>query len=500
MRDIISISQFTLEEILEILEAAQKVMPYAENQIHPKDLEFSNLAKVTLFFAEPSTRTLGSYKEAAEIYGFRTQEISGQEATSLMKKESFADTIRTLASQGANILVIRSKYEGAAQFAVEILYQGGWAVSVHNAGDGAHQHPTQALLNLLALKSRLGRISGFTLGLIGDLKYSRTIHSDLEVLRLLTRQYGNIKIRAVSTPETKLDSYLKEGLEIEEGDFLELLSDCDVVMVTRIQEERFLDPQELQRVRGRFVINREVLENILRPNVIIMHPLPRNYEIAPEISSDPRIFAWEQMKFGVPLRMILLRESYCHRKDKPIIFEEKMATPQIIIEEPAEERLKRNKEKGKHERYFRPIRDNGMIIDHLPLGMGDTIKRLIKQHGGLKKKNGCIHTLEGVKRLSSDALKDVIVLEGHFIPEKLYAPIAFLAPKVTFNLIQDGQFKKIKVKVTGSSISGIFKCPNSFCISNNDPEAISRFYLYDEGFAICGFCHRRFNHKELLSN
>lgn len=500
MKDVITTAQFTLDEVLNILEEAQEMVSCVRNQQINSFFYLFGLAKVALFFAEPSTRTLGSYKEAAERLGFRTQEISGKEATSLMKGESFADTIRTLASQGADVLVIRTKYEGGARFAAEVLARGGYPVSAQNAGDGANQHPTQALLNLLALKTRLGRIHNFIFGMVGDLKYSRTINSDLDILRLLHQRYKDIKIKAVSAPETRIEPYRKYGLDIEEGESLELLSDCDVIMVTRIQEERFVDPNELRRVRGRFVINRRVLEEVLRSDVIIMHPLPRREEISPEISNDRRIFMWKQMEFGIPLRMVLLRRGYLERKNDSYFSPDRPAKQKIIVEEPAEDRLRKGKERGKQEKYFRPIYEKGMIIDHLPFGMGDLIKRLIRQYAGLRGE-GCIHTLEGVKRLSTGGRKDVIVLEGQYIPEEFYGIVAFVAPEVTFNVIEEGLFRKIKVDISGSTISKAFNCPNTFCITNNDPEAKPRFVVHNNGrVVVCDYCNRFFNREEILSN
>jgi|GEM_PF-69159 len=503
MKHFLGIQDFALDALVELLEySREKMVPCARAQTRPDFHTTPELAKVTLLFLEPSTRTLSSYREAAELLGFRVQEISGVEGTSFMKKESFADGVRTLAEEGANVMVIRSKFEGAPRFAAEIFDRMGYPVAVHNAGDGANRHPTQAMLNFLTILVKLGRLHDFRVGFLGDLRYSRTIHSDLDMLRLLIERYRDIKIVAVSAPEAALYPSQMMGLNIEESDSIESLRDCDIIMATRIQEERYPDPNELAKVMGRFTIGRRVLENVLRKDVIIMHPGPRGSEIAPDISEDPRVIMWKQMHYGIPARMALLMRSFQARKTVSIPPEAPASNLNVLVEESVEERLARRKTPDGPYRYFMPIKERGMVIDHLPLGSGDAIKRLLRDHAGLRGDEGCIHQHEGVKVAKGtpdERRKDVIVLEGQFIGSRFYGAIQFIAPEATFNVIENGTFRKIKADMPKILPPGIFRCPNAVCITNNDPEAQARFTVESMGIAAtCAYCNRTFTRDELL--
>jgi len=504
MKHFLGIQDFDLDTLVELLEySCKKMVPCARAQTRPDFYSGPDLPKATLLFLEPSTRTLASYREAAELLGFRVQEISGVEGTSFMKKESFADGVRTLAEEGANIMVIRSKLEGAPRFAAEIFDRMGYGVAVHNAGDGANRHPTQAMLNFLTIKMKLGRLHDFTVGFLGDLRYSRTIHSDLDMLKLLIERHGDIKIKAVSAPEAALLPSQKMGLNIEESDSIEALADCDIVMATRIQEERYPDPSELAKVTGRFTINRRVLDEVLRDDVIIMHPGPRGSEVAPEISEDKRVVMWEQMHYGVPARMALLTRSFQARKTTSLPPEAPASNLNVLVEESVEERLARRKTPDGPYRYFMPIKERGMVIDHLPLGSGDSIKGLLGRHAGLRGDEGCIHLHEGIKVAKGterEHRKDVIVLEGQYIGKNFYGAIVFIAPDATFNEIRGGTFRKIKVDMPKILPAGIFRCPNIVCITNNDPEAHARFTVEGNGLAAtCAYCNRTFTRGEVLA-
>ena len=178
MKHIISINDFEKKEIDEIVNGGAKMIPYVNKKTFPSEANLKDKPKVCLLFLEPSTRTLGSYEEATRLLGWPIKIISGIETTSLIKKESFANTIRMLVIQGAEILIIRSREEGAARFAAEILEKSGfYNVSVQNAGDGANQHPSQTFLDRLTIFQTLGRLKNFTFGFVGDLKYSRVVHS-----------------------------------------------------------------------------------------------------------------------------------------------------------------------------------------------------------------------------------------------------------------------------------------------------------------------------------
>ncbi|HUT22112.1 MAG TPA: aspartate carbamoyltransferase regulatory subunit [Candidatus Bipolaricaulota bacterium] len=499
-KNFISIEDFKLDEIEEILGEAEQLIPFAKAKItppkeHPLHLDFGNhLAKVLIFMLEPSSRTAGSNDEAARLWGFARDKISGLEATSLMKKESLADAIRTHAgTQLADILVLRTKYEGSARFASEILEKTDFQVAVHNAGDGANRHPTQSLLNLLTIKQKIGRIHDFTIGFFGDLKYSRTLNSDLDTLRMLNERYGNIKIITVSSAENRIPSYRKAGLNIEEYDHLDALKKCNIISGTRIQEERYTDELEKSRVLGKYILDKAVLDQ-MAADVVIMHPGPRGPEIAPDISIDRRNVMWFQMFMGVVLRMTILRRSFLARHEPNLGFQNTCGRLEVLDEEPAEQRLRKREEQGKQDKYFRPIYKRGMILDHIEPGKGGFIKELIKKHAGLNG-TGAIHLIEGIENR-----KDVIVIEGNFIPDWFFSPATFVSPTTTFNIIRDGLFKKVKIKTANTTMPKAFKCPNSVCITNADKEAQSRFTVGEnEITCVCSYCNREFTQEEIIA-
>lgn len=496
MKHIISINDFEKGEIDRIIKEVREMIPYAKKKIRPPAAISKSKPKVCLLFLEPSTRTLGSYEEAARILGWPVRIISGPEATSLMKKESFANTVRMFVTQDAEILVIRSKEEGAARFAAEILEKSGFNnVSVQNAGDGANQHPSQTFLDLLTILQTLGRLKEFVFGFLGDLKYSRTVHS---LLSSFTPK-DKIEFKLVSCPETRLPSQYKRNLNISESESLDHLKDCDIVYVTRIQEERFTDPMELKKVKGRYRITKDILDS-WKKEVKIMHPMPYVDEISPEIRSDQRVIIDKQAWYGIPTRMYLLLWSNQHRFEETRVLKTQELKKEIIKEAKIDEYLANRK---KEEKYFRPIR-NGTFLDHLYSGTGDKIKKYLKA-SRIFTQNSVIHSIEGVPSRKL-GIKDVLILENVFIPEYLFGLISFISPKVTFNILKEGRMRKIKVGVPEEifGVNSLLHCPNNLCITNNDPEAETKFKIFkfsenEKEFLVrCNYCEREFSREEII--
>lgn len=498
MKHIISINDFEKEEIDEIVNGGAKMIPYVNKKTFPSEANLKDKPKVCLLFLEPSTRTLGSYEEATRLLGWPIKIISGIETTSLIKKESFANTIRMLVIQGAEILIIRSREEGAARFAAEILEKSGfYNVSVQNAGDGANQHPSQTFLDRLTIFQTLGRLKNFTFGFVGDLKYSRVVHS---LISSFTPE-DKVQFKLVSCQETKLPPQYKKGLDILESESLESLKDCDIVYVTRIQEERFSDPLELKRVRGRYKITKDVLDS-WKKDVKIMHPMPYVDEISAEVRSDPRLIIDKQAWYGIPIRMNLLLWSNKHRFEKEIVQTVPEVKKEIIKEAEIDQYLASRK---KEEKYFKPIR-SGTVLDHLPVGTADKIKRCL-QASKVFQKNSVIHTIENVPSQKM-GIKDVLVLENVFIPEILFGLIIFIAPQVTFNILKDNKIKKIKIEPPREILgaNSLVRCPNNLCITNYDPEAKTRFKILKfnqaqkEFLLRCNYCERVFTQEEVVKN
>ena len=294
-KHIISINDFSRDEIDFVLE---------KSGILEKKLGSSSTSSLmngkilaNLFF-EPSTRTRMSFEAAMKRLGGITIGFDHPGISSEVKGETIADTVR-IVSGYADLIVIRHPIEGSARLTSEYS-----DVPVINGGDGANQHPTQTLLDLYTIKKEFKSIDGLDICIVGDLKYGRTVHS-------LASALGNydVRIRFISPQELRaprqiVKSLSDRGIEVKETTKLNL-KNSDVIYVTRIQKERFPDPQEYERVKGAFVLNLNSLEGI-RENAIIMHPLPRVSEISPDIDATKHARYFEQAKNGIPVRMALL--------------------------------------------------------------------------------------------------------------------------------------------------------------------------------------------------
>lgn len=289
-RDVISIRDFSREDIEIVLHEARHIQP------EPNLLRGRVMA--SLFF-EPSTRTQLSFASACERLGGQVLGFSSADASSRAKGETLADTIRMVEGY-SDVIVLRHPLEGSARLAADIAQ-----IPVINAGDGANQHPTQTLLDLFAIERFSGQIDGLSIGMVGDLRYGRTVHS---LATALTR-FRKIKLRLIAPPTLRMPpSVLRElegRLEYEEQEELNLRG-LDVVYVTRIQKERFPDIEEYERVKGAYVIRAETVKQ-LKADAIILHPLPRVDEIHPEVDALPQAKYFEQAKGGVPVRMALLK-------------------------------------------------------------------------------------------------------------------------------------------------------------------------------------------------
>ena len=293
-RDIISIKDFTREEIDYILKIANAMEPIAKSgsdMLHGKTL-------ATLFF-EPSTRTRLSFEAAVHKLGGTAIGFAEPKIASIKKGENLADTVRVVENY-ADVIALRHPLEGAARLAAEFVQ-----VPVINAGSGAEEHPTQALLDLYTILKEKGRIDGLNVTLVGDLRYGRTVHSLAYALSLY-----KVKLYLVS-PELlrmrrEVSDAIKKKMEIvEKTGIKEVLPETDVLYVTRIQEERFPDPAEYAKVRGTYKIGVDMLEDA-KENMIIMHPLPRVDEIDDEVDDTPHARYFQQVWNGIVMRMALL--------------------------------------------------------------------------------------------------------------------------------------------------------------------------------------------------
>ncbi len=293
-RHLISIEDLSKDDIVYILEKAEEFEPVARGEKKSRILEGKLLAN--LFF-EPSTRTRMSFEAAMKRLGGDVINMTAQEASSIVKGETLADTIRVV-SKYADAIVLRHPLEGAARFAAE-----NSEVPLINAGDGAGQHPTQTLLDLYTIKKE-SRLDGLKIALVGDLKYSRTVHSLIKALTLF-----NAKIYLVSPESLQLPEEFLEELngDISIASLDEVIEEVDVLYVTRIQKERFPDEEEYRKVAGSYNITAKMLEKA-KDDLIIMHPLPRVDEIHVSVDSTKHAKYFQQAFYGVPVRMAILSE------------------------------------------------------------------------------------------------------------------------------------------------------------------------------------------------
>ncbi len=296
-RSLIEPMDLTLEELDEILDLA--------DQIIASPSEFADVCKGrvlgTLFY-EPSTRTRLSFEAAMLRLGGSVMGFSSGESSSAAKGESVADTIKTVACY-ADIAAMRHPKEGAPKVAAM-----NTDMPVINAGDGGHQHPTQTLTDLLTIRSLKGKLNNFTIGICGDLKFGRTVHS---LIKALSR-YENIKFVLISPEELRIPEYIREeilvrnGIEFKEVERLEnVMEELDVLYMTRVQKERFFNEADYIRLKDSYIVNNEKLEKA-KSDMIILHPLPRVNEISVEVDNDPRACYFKQAKYGMFVRMALI--------------------------------------------------------------------------------------------------------------------------------------------------------------------------------------------------
>jgi len=296
MRNLIDIMDLSTEEIDELIEIAKDIIAKPEN--YREKCRYKKLA--TLFF-EPSTRTRLSFEAAMMELGGNVLGFSDAGSSSATKGESVSDTVAVVSGY-ADIIAMRHPKEGAP--VVAALKS---EIPVINAGDGGHNHPTQTLTDLLTIKLEKGRLDNLTVGLCGDLKFGRTVHS----LAVAMSRYKNVRFVLISPEELKLPSYVKSiikknNIEYEQTTSLDSVIDkLDIIYMTRVQRERFFNEEDYLRLKDSYILTPEKMKNA-KEDMIIMHPLPRVNEISTEVDSDKRACYFKQAKYGKFIRMALI--------------------------------------------------------------------------------------------------------------------------------------------------------------------------------------------------
>lgn len=296
MRHLMSPLDFTVEELDKLFDLANDIEKNPEKYAHACEGKI-----LATCFYEPSTRTRLSFESAMTRLGGRVIGFSDANSSSAAKGESVSDTIRVISCY-ADICAMRHPKEGAPMVAASRSL-----IPVINAGDGGHQHPTQTLTDLLTIRSLHGKLGGYTIGLCGDLKFGRTVHS---LINALVR-YDDIKFVFISPTELRVPDYvtdmLKEkGIEYEEVIKLEdVIGDLDMLYMTRVQKERFFNEEDYIRLKDFYVLTQEKL-SMAKDNMLVLHPLPRVNEISVEVDEDPRAAYFKQAQYGVYVRMALI--------------------------------------------------------------------------------------------------------------------------------------------------------------------------------------------------
>lgn len=297
MRHLLNPLDFSVEEIDDLLRTAGDIEKNPSKYAHVCDGK-----KLATCFYEPSTRTRLSFESAMLNLGGSVLGFASADSSSASKGESVADTIRIISCY-ADICAMRHPKEGAAMVAA--MYSG---IPVINAGDGGHQHPTQTLTDLLTIHSLKGRLDHMTVGLCGDLKFGRTVHS---LINALVR-YPNIRFILISPPELRVPEYIREdvlkakNIEFKElGNLDEALPDLDILYMTRVQRERFFNEEDYIRLKDCYILTPKKMK-LAKPDMFVLHPLPRVNEISVEVDKDPRAAYFKQAQYGVYVRMALI--------------------------------------------------------------------------------------------------------------------------------------------------------------------------------------------------
>ena len=297
MKHLLSPLDLSVSELTDLLDLARDISKDPKKYSHVCDGK-----KLATLFYEPSTRTRLSFESAMLNLGGKVLGFSSADSSSASKGESVADTIRVISSF-ADICAMRHPKEGAPT--VASMYS---KIPVINAGDGGHNHPTQTLTDLLTIRSLKGRLDNMTIGMCGDLKFGRTVHS---LINAMVR-YENVRFILISPNELKIPDYLRQEVldaknieYIETNELEKYMPELDILYMTRVQRERFFNEEDYIRLKDSFILDREKMK-LARDDMYVLHPLPRVNEISTDVDDDPRAVYFEQVHYGVYARMALI--------------------------------------------------------------------------------------------------------------------------------------------------------------------------------------------------
>jgi aspartate carbamoyltransferase catalytic subunit len=458
-RDFTDIHAFTRDEVTYLLDLAAGL----KGALERRETERYRLARgrdllAALLFYENSTRTRASFEIAARRLGLETVGFSGTEGTSVRKGESLRHTLDMFEAYLCDAVILRHPLDGSARFAADHL-----GIPVFNAGDGKHEHPTQTLLDLFTIREHLGRLDDIDVGLGGDLKYGRTVHSLAVALGL----FDNVRLHLFShpllrMPESTLGYLRQRGLEYTEHESLEaLLGSVDVFYQTRVQRERMPDEQEFEAAKDACRFRLPMME-LTRPGFGLMHPLPINKQhpsIDPDVDAHPKAIYKRQAGNGVPTRLAemalslgLLGDDFQGRAYAPPQPADAFTTELEVVLKPP-----------RTEQNIKPIRDSGTVIDHLqPHREVQLIQLLGVRERGTVYRSGTVH-----RKRAPGRIKGMLMLEDRELTNDELRMVATVSPGCRVNSVKEGNVvRKIALRLP-DVIEGIpgLRCTNSGCIT-----------------------------------
>jgi aspartate carbamoyltransferase catalytic subunit len=483
-RDLTDIHTFTKDEIVYVLDKAVEM----KKALRAKEIPKYRLAEgrdllAALLFYENSTRTRTSFEIAALRLGMRVTGFSGTEGTSVKKGESLRHTLDMYEAYECDALIMRHPLDGSARFAADHL-----GIPVFNAGDGKHEHPTQTLLDLFTIREHLGRLEDFDLTLAGDLKYGRTAHS----LAIALTKFPGVRLHlfshpALALPDTILNLIEARGIAVvAHEDMVGATAKTDILYQTRIQKERMPDLSEFERAKEMTEFTLEMLEKT-RPPFGLMHPLPIDKtapSIAPAIDGHPKAIYKVQAGNGVPTRLTelalalgLLGADFTGKEWKAPTGDDGFCEERTIAPKPP-----------RTDMSIRPIRDRGVVIDHMLPYTEDLLMRLLRV-----RERGDIYRAATVKSLRRpDSIKGMLMIENRELNEKELRMIAAVSPESTVNMVTEGKVvRKLKMRLPSrvEGISGIL-CTNKGCVTRPEHQEYVKPLMvrFDEKSVRCHYC------------
>ncbi len=483
-RDFTDIHRFTSDELNYIFNKAQAV----KAALQRRDMDAYRLADkrdliAASLFYENSTRTRTSFEIAAMRLGLRVTGFASAEGTSVKKGESLRHTLDMYEAFNCDVLIMRHPLDGSARLAAQHLQ-----IPVFNAGDGKHEHPTQTILDLFTIREHLGRLKDFDVGLAGDLKYGRTVHS----LATALTKYPGIRLHLFSPahlalPDIFMNLLRRVGVEITMYESLsEMAPKVDILYQTRIQKERMPDPMEFERAKSECEFTLKMMKTC-RENFGLMHPLPIDKDapsIASTLDGHPKAIYKMQAGNGVPTRLTelalaigLMGDDFSGVAWQPEAVDDNYIEDLPVVVKPT-----------RTEFSIRPIRDSGVVIDHLRAYQEELLIRVlqVREQRDIYRAG----TVKSIRR--PDTIKGILMIEGRELTESEIRTVAAVSPGCRVNIIRGGQVvRKLELRLP-YRMTGIpqISCPNRGCITHvSNQESVAPMMLRrDENTVTCAYC------------